>query len=79
MTRPIEFKTVEIDLAAAIMTATGDKPEIRPTSQLMEFIFCSSDAREIAADFASGFLMQPVKKFAACRNLLWKQIKGGAL
>jgi hypothetical protein len=78
MTRPTEFQTSDIDLAAAIMTATGRQPEVFQQSgrQLITFEFFDDEAtRTIIIAYASGELVQPVKRFAACRAWLYRRTK----
>lgn len=78
MTRPTEFQTSDLDLAAAIMTATGRQPEVflQPGRQLITFEFFDDEAtRSIIIAYAGGELMQSVKRFAACRAWLYRQTK----
>lgn len=79
MTRPAEFQTEDLDLAAAIMNATGRQPEIfqQPGRALISFEFPDDEAtRTIIIAYAGGELVQPVKRFAACRAWLYRQAKG---
>lgn len=77
--RPTEFQTSDLDLAAAIMTATNKRPEIyrQPGHQLKTFEFPSDDiTKSIVIAYAAGELIQPVKRFAACRSWLYRHAKG---
>lgn len=79
MTRPTEFQTEDIDLAAAIMTATGRQPGVfrQPGRALISFEFPDDDGtRAIIIAYAGGELAQPVKRFAACRAWMYRQAKG---
>ncbi|WP_224983010.1 hypothetical protein [Geomonas agri] len=78
--RPAEFQTTDIDLSATIMTATGKMPAIlrQPGKALVTFEFSDDDAtRAIVFTYATGELVQPVKRFSACRAWLYRQAKGG--
>ena len=78
-TRPAESQTSDIDLSAAIMTATGRKPAIfrQPGQALVSFEFKDDDeSRAVIIAYATGELVQPVKRFAACRAWLYRQAKG---
>ncbi len=78
MTRPTEFQTEDLDLAAAIMTATGRQPEVyqQPGRTLISFEFPDDeDTRTIIISYAGGELVQPVKRFAACRSWLYRKAK----
>lgn len=78
-TRPAESQTSDIDLSAAIMTATGRTPTIyRQTGQvLVSFEFKDDDeSRAVIYAYATGELVLPVKRFAACRAWLYRQAKG---
>lgn len=79
MLRPTDFETTDIDLAAAIMTATGERPEISrdPGRGLGVFHFPAVDAvHAVALSYASGELALPVRRFAACRAWLYRQVRG---
>ncbi|AJE04670.1 hypothetical protein [Geobacter pickeringii] len=79
MTRPPEFQTTDLDLAAAIMTGTGKQPGAfrQPGQPLVAFEFKDDEAtRAIILSYASGDLCQNVKRFAACRAWLYRQAKG---
>lgn len=78
MTRPREFPTSDLDLAAAIMTATGRQPAIcrHPGRDLVTFEYKDDEAvRTIVLSYAGCELAQPVKRFAACRAWLYRQAK----
>lgn len=78
MTRSTEFQTSEIDLAAAIMTATGRQPEVfqQPGRPLITFEFPDDvPTRTTIISYAIGELVQPVKRFADCRAWLYRQAK----
>jgi hypothetical protein len=79
MARPKDFQTTDIDLAAAIMTATGSQPGIvlQPGQTLVTFEFEDDEtSRSIIIAYATGELRQSVKRFAACRAWLYRQTKG---
>ena len=70
-----EFSTTDLDLAAAIMTATGRQPEVfrQPGRPLVTFEFPDDEpTRKIIFAYAGGDLSLPVKQFAACRSLLYR-------
>lgn len=78
MTRQPAFTTQDIDIAAAIMTATGQQPEIfrQPDHDLASFEFPANETvQAVVMAYASGELMQPVKRFAACRSWLYRQAR----
>lgn len=78
MTRPLEFQTENLDLAAAILTATGKQPEIfRQTGRpLICFEFLDDEAtRATIIAYACGDLVQPVKRFSASRAWLYRQAR----
>lgn len=77
MTRPAEFQAS--DLSAAVMVATGHLPEVfrQPGRPLVTFEFEDNDVtRAIIIAYASGNLVLPVKRFAACCAWLYRQAKG---
>ena len=79
MFRPSEFQTSDLDLAAAIMVATGRQPEVfqQPGRALITFEFPDDEAtRSVIIAYAAGELVQPVRRFAACRAWLYRQAKG---
>lgn len=77
MTRPAQIITSEIELAAAIMTATNTKPvSITPGRELVEFTFPSNEITEaIAIKYASCSLFQEVRRLANNRSWLYRQIR----
>ncbi len=61
------------------MTATNRQPEIfrQPGHALISFEFSTDEEiQAIVLAYASGELVQPVKRFAACRAWLYRQAKG---
>jgi len=78
--RPTEFyQTTDIDLAAAIMTATGRQPEMyrQPGQSLVSFEFTNDETIiAVVMAYSGGELAQPVKRFAACRAWLYRQARG---
>lgn len=73
-----EFSTTDLDLAAAIMAATGKQPEVfrQPGRPLVTFEFPDDEAtREIIISYASGNLILPVKQYAACRMALYRRVR----
>jgi hypothetical protein len=80
--RPTEnFKTSDIDLSAAIMTATGIAPDIDPGSRendftLAEFSFPDTDpVQKIVLRYAGGNLSLPVVRFARNRACLFRRMR----
>jgi hypothetical protein len=76
--RQTEFQTTDLDLAAAIMTATGKQPKIVQLvgKALITFEFQDDETTRAAIiAYASGELAQPVKRFATCRAWLYRQAK----
>lgn len=74
----LEFSTTDINLAAAIMTATGRHPEIyrQPGHSLVAFEFPDDQpTRNIIFVYAGGELSLPVKQFAACRSALYREAR----
>lgn len=79
MTRPAEFQTEDLDLVAAIMTATGREPVMyrKAGTNLITFEVAEDEqARAILLAYATGELILPVKRFAACRAWLYRKAKG---
>ena len=77
MTRPIS--TQDIDLAAARMTITGEQPSFyrQPGDSLTTFDLTDDDiTRNLLNQYATGSLTLNIKRFASCRNFLFKKIKG---
>lgn len=71
------FDTHDVDLSAAIMTATGVEPDIHPSGALVSFSFPDDYAiQRIVFDFAAGRLILDVKRFANRRAWLFRKIKG---
>lgn len=77
MTRPI--RTQDIDLAAARMTLTGDQPAIvfEDGAALATFELPGDDITiNLLNRYATGELCLNIKRFASCRNFLFKKLKG---
>lgn len=77
MPRPIY--TQDIDVAAAVMAATGNQPEIcfRDGDHLATFELPGDDLTiKLLARYSAGDLTLNVKRFASCRNLLFKKLRG---
>jgi len=76
LTRRDEFKTVDIELASALMTS-GIRPcRIAPGENLVEFHFHNiDDVQGIALEYASGTLCLQVRKLANSRSWLYRQIR----
>lgn len=69
------FETQEIDLAAAIITATGVEPDMHPVGALVSFTFPDdSTTKRVVLDFVSGRLILDVKRFAYRRSWLYRQV-----
>lgn len=77
MLRHEDFKTHDIELAAALMTATGQKPrKIAPGNKLIEFIFPANEiVHSVVLKYAAGNLFQEVRRLAAHRRWLYRQIR----
>lgn len=75
--RPSDFKTTDIKLSAAIMTATGKKPQlIRPGRELIEFVFpMNDDVETVVMKYSSGSLMQEVQRLFNNHSWLYRQIR----
>lgn len=71
-----DFKTHDIELAAALMTA-GQKPrKIAPGEKLIEFSFPANETvHSVALKYAAGNLFQEVRRLAAHRRWLYRQIR----
>ena len=78
--RDADLQTSDIDLAAAIMTATGKKPAtIRPGRELVEFSFPMNEATQaVALRYAAGTLHQEVRRYANFRRWLYGQVRAVA-
>ncbi len=72
-----EFRTTDIELSAAIMTALNQKPlEIVPGRELVEFVFPPSETvEEVALKYAAGRLLQEVRRLAANRSWLYRRAR----
>ena len=77
MQRSLEFKTIDIELAAALMVATDAKPRrILPGVKLVEFVFDEDDVvRDTIFRYSSGTLLQEVRRLANCRSWLYRQTR----
>jgi hypothetical protein len=77
MTRPAQIITSEIELVAAIMTATNTKPvSITPGRELVEFTFPSNENTEsVAIKYASCSLFHEFRRLANNRSWLYRQIR----
>lgn len=76
MTRHIS--THDIDLAAARMVITGRQPSVylQPGDSLATFDLVDDDImRQLLNEYATGTLVLNVRRFAACRNFLFKKLK----
>jgi hypothetical protein len=70
-----EFSTEDLDLAAAIVTATRKRPRVckHTDRQLVTFIFPNDEPTQaVILAYAGGTLIQNVRKFAACRFQLYR-------
>ncbi|GAB7026026.1 hypothetical protein [Geotalea toluenoxydans] len=77
MTRHEDFRTSDIELAAALMTATNRKPlAIMPGVELVEFIFPGDEVvQSVVMKYAAGRLILEVKRLAANRTWLYRQVQ----
>lgn len=76
------FTTTDIDLAAAIIAATGVEPDMhqKKPGDLATFTFPDDPpTRSIILKFAAGDLILDVRRFANRRAWLYRQVKGGRL
>lgn len=74
--RPIDFKTTDIELAAALMTC-GQRPgKIAPGPELVEFHFRHDERlHEVALQYAAGTLVLEVRRLANSRSWLYRQVR----
>ena len=73
MSRSAEISATDIDLAAAILTATNIRPAARPGTDLAEFFFPNTEeVRSVMVAFSTGNLEQNVRRFAANRAWLYR-------
>lgn len=73
------IRTHDIDLAAARMVITGEQPgvSIQAGDSLASFDLPDDEITgRILNEYATGTLMLNVKRFASCRNFLFKKLKG---
>lgn len=76
MNRPIQ--THDIELAAARMTITGAQPTIfkEPGATLATFELPADEiTMNLLSKYATGELCLNIKRFASCRNFLFKKLK----
>ncbi len=80
MTRHEEIRTTDINLAASIMTATNRRPtHITAGLELVEFTFPADEtAKAVTLEYAAGNLMQEVRRLAANRSWLYRQVRSVA-
>lgn len=81
MYRPTEIQTTEIDLAAVYMAATGKEPLIfwEKGVELVKFIIpINEETNRIMVEYATGTLCLNVRKYASCRNSLYRRVKAVA-
>lgn len=72
-----EFSTTNIELAAALMTATNKRPlAIRAGVEFGEIVFPASEAiQAVITRYATGTLMQEVRRLAGNRSWLNLQLR----
>lgn len=77
MTRPEKITTYDIELAAALMTATQKRPVcIFPGPELVEFTFPANDISEsVIMKYAACTLLQDVRRLAKNRSWLYRQCR----
>ncbi len=77
MTRPTQITTTDIELAAALMTATSRRPlTIYPGRELVEFTFPVNEITEaVTMKYASSTLFQEVRRLANSRSWLYRQCR----
>jgi len=76
VTRPI--RTHDIELAAARMTITGEQPPVfMESGDRLATFELPPDAitMNLLNQYATGSLCLNVKRFASCRNFLFKKLK----
>ena len=76
MTRPI--RTHDIDLAACRMTITGEQPSVfmEAGDHLATFeLPGDSITTTLLNNYATGELCLNVRRFASCRNFLFKKLR----
>jgi hypothetical protein len=77
MKRHENIITTDIELAAALMTATNKKPfNIRPGKELVEFSYPNNEiTSEATMKYATSTLCQEVRRLATCRTWLYRQVR----
>jgi len=72
-----DITVTDIDLAAALMVVTGEKPfKIAPGCELVEFTFTRNELTEqTAINYVAGKLVLEVRSLAKCRSWLYRQIR----
>ncbi len=80
MARPEKITTSDIELAAALMTATNNKPvSIHLGKALVEFTFPVNEITEaVMMKYASSTLCQEVRRLANNRTWLYRQCRSVA-
>ncbi len=76
MTRPI--RTHDIELAAARMAITGEQPNVfKESGERLATFELPADAitMNLLSQYATGDLSLNIKRFASCRNFLFKKVK----
>lgn len=69
--------TSDIELAAALMTATNKRPVgISPGRELVEFTFPANEITEaVMMKYAAGTLFQEVRRLAGSRSWIYRQCR----
>lgn len=76
MMRLPEFKTTDIELAAALVASDQEPKRITPGGKLVEFIFCNNEkVRDVALQYAAGTLCLEVRRMANGRSWLYRKVK----
>ena len=76
MTRPI--RTHDIELAASRMTITGEQPSVfmEAGDRLATFELPADEiTSNLLNQYATGSLCLNIRRFASCRNFLFKKMK----
>lgn len=76
MARPDQISLTDLDASSAILISTDERPTLKPGRDLVEFIFSSTpEVQQALSAYTTGQLSGPLKKFATCRNLLFRAVK----
>lgn len=78
MKKNTAIQTHDFDLGAVYMVATDRRPELyrEPGDSLVTLVLPNDQiTREVMMAYASGELKINVKRFASCRNWLYRQAK----